>query len=47
LLEAALLRVPDEQWRDAAPVEYEVDADGCIVTGDPIVDAWERRLQHG
>ena len=48
LLEAALLRLPDDVWRRGAnPVILPDDPDALPTTGDPVVDEWERQLAAG
>ena len=49
LLEVALMRLPEETWRKLgdgqAPVSLpEPGEDAPPVTGDPVVDQWEREL---
>jgi len=45
MLEAAYLRLTDEEWREVdGGLDYEVSDDGVVTTGDPVIDAWERSL---
>jgi len=48
LLEAALLRLPDDVWRRGAnSVNISTGPSGLPTTGDPVVDEWERQLAAG
>ncbi len=45
-MEAVLLRVDDEVFRQVDS-GVEIGEDGIPLTGDPIVDEWERELSRG
>ena len=40
LLEAVLLRVDEDIWKEHFGITQ--DSDGAVVTGDPVIDKWER-----
>jgi hypothetical protein len=49
MLELALLRLPEKAWRESfAPATvFEVDEEGFLLTGDPVLDRWEREAARG
>ena len=48
LLEAILLRIPDANWKDSdMGGGLDFDKDGVPITGDPVIDEWERTAFDG